>query len=431
MNKTSTLVGRYFIALSLSLTVFTSNAQVPGLKFRNPVLVSGTAGQQGAEYKFGNVYTTPSGTVVNAIAQIKKLENGATLVNIDETSSGYSDAWQPVVGGPTTKGTLSYIEWEIRFKKNNGDDYEFSQFTISAVDVDGDNVRMREFIGTGDATSHTVPGVVPTLLSIAPVTTTAGLITRSMGPIVNRTDIDTMSLDVCIAFNFVNKKKIKLVTGAYADPNGGNGSAAGSRFNSVYFKPIVSTFSILPVKYSSFVANGVNRTAVLDWTTEIEINHDHFEVERSFDQQNFRTVGYVLEGIKGASGTAYSFKDNSGELKSQSVAYYRLKQVDIDGRANYSEVRKVRFDGNVTTVTTYPNPFTESVSISFNANEAGTAEVRVISLDGIVKAKKSTEIIKGYNNIAIDQLSKIGSGIYIIHTVVNGKVIDSRKLLKK
>ncbi|RYD70542.1 MAG: hypothetical protein EOP53_25240, partial [Sphingobacteriales bacterium] len=136
MNKISTQVGRYFIALSLSFTVLTSNAQTPGLKFRNPVLIDGTAGQQNAEYKFSNVYTAPNGTVVNAIVKIKKLENGATLVNIDETSSGYPDAWQPVVGGPTTKGTNSYIEWEIRFKKNNDDDYEFSQFVMSAVDVD-------------------------------------------------------------------------------------------------------------------------------------------------------------------------------------------------------------------------------------------------------------------------------------------------------
>lgn len=431
MNKISTQVGRLLIALSFSLTVFTSNAQTPGLKFRNPVLVDGVAGRENAEYRFGNVYTTPTGTVVNAFVKIKKLENGATLVNIDETSSGYPDAWQPVVGGPTTKGTNSYIEWEIRFKQNNGDDYEFTQFTLSAVDVDGDNVRMREFIGTGDAASYTVPGIVPSLLNILPVATSAGLVTRGMGPIVNRTDIDTMSLDVCIAFNFLNKKKIKFITGAYADPLGGNGAAAGSRFNSMYFKPIASTFSLLPVKYSAFTANAVNRTAVLNWTTEIEINHDHFEVERSFDQQNFRTVAYVLEGIRNAYGTDYAFKDNSNELKSQAFAYYRLKQVDVDGRAHYSEVRKVKFDATGVNVTTYPNPFTESLSISFTSDEAGTAEVRVISLNGTISGKKNLNIEKGTNTITVDQLSKLETGVYILHTIVNGKVIDSRKMLKK
>ncbi|RYG49951.1 MAG: T9SS type A sorting domain-containing protein [Chitinophagaceae bacterium] len=430
--KISTLVGRYFIALSLSLTVFTSIAQTaPGLKFRNPVLINGTAGREGAEYKFSNVYTAVDGTVVNAIVKVKKLVNGATLVNIDETSTGYSDAWQPVVGGPTTKGTTSYIEWEIRFHKTNGDDYTIPQFVLSAVDVDGDNVRMREFIGTGDATNYTVPGIINSLLNIAPVTTTAGLITRSMGPIVNRTDIDTSSLDVAIAFNFTNTKKFKLVTGAYADPLGGNGSAAGNRFNSVYFKPITATYSLLPVKYSFFNAAAVNKTAVLNWATEIEINHDHFEVERSFDQSSFSTVGYVLDGIKDAYSTNYAFKDNSNELKGQTVAYYRLKQVDVDGRAHYSEVRKVKFSEEGVTVTTYPNPFTENVTINFNTDVAGTAEVRIVALNGTISGKKSFEVEKGNNTITIDQLSKLNTGVYILHTVVNGKVIDSRKLLKK
>ena len=67
------------------------------------------------------------------------------LKNIDESSLGYADAWQPTVGGPGTYGS-SYIKWDVKFD-SAGTTHIFSTLNASAIDVDGDNVRVREFIG--------------------------------------------------------------------------------------------------------------------------------------------------------------------------------------------------------------------------------------------------------------------------------------------
>src|SRR5664279_6520977 len=58
---------------------------------------------------------------------------------------GYPDAWQPTVGGPGTYGT-SYIKWDVEFD-TAGVPYVFSLLDLSAVDVDGDNARVRELSG--------------------------------------------------------------------------------------------------------------------------------------------------------------------------------------------------------------------------------------------------------------------------------------------
>ena len=61
---------------------------------------------------------------VDAFVKIEDIKNGAKLVNIDDSTFGYYDAWQPIVGGPGTYGS-SYIKWDIEFKTTSGSIYTF------------------------------------------------------------------------------------------------------------------------------------------------------------------------------------------------------------------------------------------------------------------------------------------------------------------
>jgi len=121
MNKISTLVGKYVIILTalIFLSSLTKAQITPKLKFKNPVLVSGTAGQVGATYKFSNVINN-----IDAYIKIENIVNGAVLKNIDESSLGYADAWQPTVGGPGTYGS-SYIKWDVKFDSAGTPPYFF------------------------------------------------------------------------------------------------------------------------------------------------------------------------------------------------------------------------------------------------------------------------------------------------------------------
>ena len=92
---------------------------------------------------------------------------------------------------------------------------------------------------------------------------------------------------------------------------------------------------VIPLQYyrwftAAFDATVNNKKVDLFWITEAMAGNDHFEVERSFDQASFSTIGIVL-GAQSKIGISdqYSFKDATPELVNHKVIYYRLKQVDI------------------------------------------------------------------------------------------------------
>ena len=97
---------------------------------------------------------------------------------------------------------------------------------------------------------------------------------------------------------------------------------------------------ILPTTLSSLTATKVNKTALVKWTTASEINSKNFEVQRSIDGRTFVTVGTIA--AKGFASD-YSFVD---EKPFTGVNYYRLKQIDNDGKFALSTVKTVKFDND-------------------------------------------------------------------------------------
>jgi hypothetical protein len=115
----------------------------------------------------------------------------------------------------------------------------------------------------------------------------------------------------------------------------------------------------LPVEFSSFTADAITDKVLLNWKTVTEINNSHFEIERSKDGMQFVQIG-VVAGVGNSQLTnQYSFTDalpNIGEN------YYRLKQVDKDGKYVYSSVRLIKFNSkNLFSV--YPNPAKDKLTI--------------------------------------------------------------------
>ena len=189
---------------------------------------------------------------------------------------------------------------------------------------------------------------------------------------------------------------------------------------------------VLPVKYLSFDAVVSNKAVLLKWITAEEINNSHFEVERSFDINNFSTIGLVLDGVN-VNGTnkSYQFKDNSAELQGRSIVYYRLKQYDIDGKTTYSKTLVVRLQAKTDVLMQVsPNPFVENVNIRFNSTETGTAQIRIVNITGQTLLSKQSTISKGYNNIQVDGLSGLATGMYVAQLIMNGVVIDNQRVIK-
>ena len=176
-----------------------------------------------------------------------------------------------------------------------------------------------------------------------------------------------------------------------------------------------------------------NSTVNLKWITWNETNNDHFEIERSFDEQDFQMVGIIFsaEGNSTASNS-YSFSDNSKALSSHQEVYYRLKQVDIDGNFTYSIVKLVRFNtgisSNISLV--YPNPYMDKIKMNFNSDKSSPAVVRMINSKGQIIVSQQYSVVQGNNNIQLTNLSSQLPGLYIIDVVINGKVLCTQKVIK-
>ncbi len=423
MKQNFTFINRLFTTVIASLYfagIATAQCVAPSMSWKNASLVSGTAGQINAKYKFPSVTAG-----VDALVTITDIQGGAYLTNIDNTSFGYAAAWQPVVHTKNSAGAgESYVAFRIEFVEasNNNTGHQYSCFALSFIDIDGDNDKVREFVEAKNFDSYQTGN--NTLLQISQ---NNGM-TRALGPVQNYPDLDTSSYPTNIIFKYTNRNKVEEVRiGSKVE----NGFTPQDRYNLGYFQPIVFPLA-LPVKYRSFDALSSNNQVTLNWITESEVNNNHFEVERSFDASNFKTIAIVLDGYLAGNGSkSYTYKDNSAELVDANVVYYRLKQVDMDGRFTYSNTIAVRMQAiSGVKMQVSPNPFVENLYVRFTSNESGMAQVQLLTIGGQKVQVQQATIGKGNNTIQVQGIGRLNAGIYIAQLVVNGVVVDNQKIIK-
>ena len=186
----------------------------------------------------------------------------------------------------------------------------------------------------------------------------------------------------------------------------------------------------LPVNLVSFTAqlNGNNKVD-LKWSTASEINASHFVIERSLDGQAYSDAGTVFAVGNSTSLQHYAFTDNLIHSAS-SVIYYRLRQVDLDGKIAYSAIRIIRTGKQDATVTilTFPNPVASELRISIPNNWQGKkVSYEVVNVNG--QAAKRMVVSQSSQTETVD-LSSLAPGFYMVKVACNGEVAQ-QKIIKK
>lgn len=170
----------------------------------------------------------------------------------------------------------------------------------------------------------------------------------------------------------------------------------------------IYTSNVLPVELIDFFAKRIDeRTVECSWITGSEHNCSHFDIERSFDGFSYEKVG-TINGA-GVSNSLLTYNLNDVNNFNQKT-YYRLKQVDWNGTANYSEIRAV--DGsNSFELSIYPNPVANWLTIS---KCEGCESISIVNSAGqVVDYQEGTTFIQGYSY----NLSTQADGVYFV--VVN------------
>jgi hypothetical protein len=156
------------------------------------------------------------------------------------------------------------------------------------------------------------------------------------------------------------------IAGDYFIAGAPNNSETDQNVGAVYFHKFIPAVPI-PVELNSFSAQFSRDKVLLTWQTVSELNNFGFEVERSDDNKNWITRGFVKGAGTSTELNNYSFTDELYHLNSNKL-YYRLKQLDFNGKQNYSDVLEV----NVVTpefilFQNYPNPFNPTTKISWQS----------------------------------------------------------------
>lgn len=135
-------------------------------------------------------------------------------------------------------------------------------------------------------------------------------------------------------------------------------------------------FTVLPIVLVDFTVKAEEDHVDINWITASEKMNDHFVVERSNDGEDWERV-VKLGAVGNSTETNYYSAEDPYPLAG--ISYYRLKQVDVDGKYSYSQVRSVFFSQERLIGTPVPNPAKDKFHIV--GQKAGDL-VRIFNLRG-------------------------------------------------
>ncbi len=186
----------------------------------------------------------------------------------------------------------------------------------------------------------------------------------------------------------------------------------------------------LPVELIQFEIRLERSDVQVFWKTASEENNAGFELERSFDGEQFQVIS-ALPGM-GTTTTAHSYQFLDRNVKSIAISntvYYRLKQVDWDGKFTYSEV--VSLDLNIQIeqfgISRILHQEAQAIQIYYQTADTKGAIISMTDLRGRVVFYQKLNPNKGFNEFRFE-LAEPLKGMYIIH-LTNGIESVNRKLV--
>ncbi len=181
----------------------------------------------------------------------------------------------------------------------------------------------------------------------------------------------------------------------------------------------------LPLTWVDVEARRLEVENEVTWITANEIDASHFIVERAYNQSlDFESIGRV-EANNELGENRYSFIDeeseNSGEY------YYRIKQVDIDGRNGYSVVVYVNVENDINKMIVSPNPAADNAKLSIVLAIGAATDIAIFDRIGkLVRTYNLAYQNEGYSKSI--EINDLPSGVYTIR-LIQGQLEMTSKLI--
>ncbi|MDP5169564.1 MAG: T9SS type A sorting domain-containing protein [Bacteroidia bacterium] len=184
-----------------------------------------------------------------------------------------------------------------------------------------------------------------------------------------------------------------------------------------------------PVEWLSFEAKPLGRSQTqLSWVTGSETDNTGFFVERRAaptSPQDWETLGFVAGSGTTTRESSYEFVD-SAPFSGENL--YRLRQIDINGGQDLSEIRSVYFDADFSMVL-YPNPADTYATLEMEIGEAGTVRLELLDMRGRKVQESTHELTPGKNLLGIEA-ENLPEGVYTLRVQGSYHSADLRLVIQ-
>lgn len=168
---------------------------------------------------------------------------------------------------------------------------------------------------------------------------------------------------------------------------------------------------VLPVVMKSYTARLVDDRVELKWITTEEQDNASFVIERAGADQQFTAIGTIPGAVNHSGEKAYSFTDTS---PLPDLSFYRLVQIDIDGKKTYFDIKKIlNKKGNTATVVVSPNPIARDVSAFISISKPQKVSVLLTDMSGKPIRQVNGIYGQGSSEIRINA-SDLSNGVYLL-----------------
>ncbi len=201
------------------------------------------------------------------------------------------------------------------------------------------------------------------------------------------------------------------VMAGYVFSNDGDVSGNHGNYDSWVVK---FTGNTLPVTLMNFSAQQTGPSVLCKWETAQESNSSHFEIQRSIDGQNFEKVGRVDAAGFSNNKRSYNFIDENVHKLGVIVLYYRLKQVDLNGKTSLGHMVTVKLNNSSSErLQILGNPAKDILNVQINGkNSEETAVLQIVDSSGKILSEKK---ISFSNYFATGlEIKNLNRGLYFL-----------------
>jgi hypothetical protein len=203
-----------------------------------------------------------------------------------------------------------------------------------------------------------------------------------------------------------------------------------SSFSEFYLHSANPSNGALPVELISFTGKTMGNTNSIQWMTASEINNAGFELHRSNDGKGFSQIAKLAtKALNGQSALPLQYEWVDMQPK-PGHNYYKLKQLDIDGRTNESEVIDVYRSTDGSMVRVYPNPAIAQIYLEWDSQKAEIIEIQLLDMSGRMVQQVVVRATEGINTQVL-HVESLSPGLYTLQRIQDKQVISIHKVKKQ